>query len=424
MAEERAEIVKNVTIERIREAAERIKGHAKVTPCDDVPNLSQMCGCKLYFKEEIHQRCRAFKFRGALSKISTLPKGSTICCASAGNHSQGCALSAQLCGMKCIVYMPLTAPVSKVDATMSYGAEVRQYGYSFDEAKMQLAEDLANNPDWIYVPPFDDYDVIAGQGTIGLEIAQQVPDVDTVVVAVGGGGLAAGTAIAIKKLCPKARIVCVNAAVRPASYLHFKEFKGEPADPICQRKFTGNPLADGIAVINPGTLTTPFIEELVDDFVVVSEDEISQAIALLAERFKIVVEGAGASTFAAVLFKKFEYKPDDKIVCVLSGGNIELQMLSRCIDRALFLRQRRVHFQVSLPVQCDEYIKMLGILRKYRFEVVGTFALPNAACFANHIRYAVTVDVPNPVLLENVQDEFAARGWKIEITDTDPGETH
>ncbi|EAX95826.1 Pyridoxal-phosphate dependent enzyme family protein [Trichomonas vaginalis G3] len=409
-----------VNLEKIKEAKERIRPYAVETPCNFVPNLSKITDCQLYFKLETLQRCRAFKFRGALSKISTLPKGSTIVCASAGNHSQGCALSAQICGMKCIVYMPITAPITKVDATRGYGAEVRQYGFSFDEANKKCAEDLAANPDWIFVPPFDSDEVIAGQGTIGLEIAQQVPDVDTVVVAVGGGGLAAGTAVAIKALCPKARVIAVNAAVRPASYLKYKNFKGQEIDQNTTTKFIGNPLADGIAVINPGKVTFPYIEQLVDDFVVVTEDEISTAIAYLAERTKMICEGAGASPFAAVLFKKFEYRPDEKIVCVLSGGNIELPMLARCIDRALFLQQRRVNFTISLPVACGQFIKMLQILQQFKFEVVGTFALPNANCLANHIRYCVTVDIPNPALMEDVKAEFEKNGWTINITETHP----
>lgn len=407
-----------VTIDTIREAKERICKHAVETPTQFMPNLSKIVDTNVYFKLETLQRCRAFKFRGALSKISTLPRGSTIVCASAGNHSQGCALSAQLCGMKCIVYMPLTAPITKVEATKGYGAEVRQYGFSFDEASKQCQEDLAANPEWTYIPPFDCDEVIAGQGTIGLEIAKQLPDVDTVVCAVGGGGLAAGTAVAIKALCPKARVIAVNAAVRPASYLKYKSIKGQPIDPNCDKKFIGNPLADGIAVINPGKITFPYIEKLVDDFVVVTEDEISQAIVLMAERSKMICEGAGASPFAAVLFKKFDYRPDEKIVCVCSGGNIELPLLARCIDRALFLTGRRVNFNVSLPVSTGHYIKMLEILNQFKFEVLGTFALPNANVYANHIRYVVTVEVPNPALLEDVKQKFEENGWIINITET------
>jgi threonine dehydratase len=407
-----------VTINDIREARERIKEHAVYTPCNKMSNLSKLCGCDIYFKMETLQRCRAFKFRGALSKISTLKKGSTVVCASAGNHSQGCALSSTLLGMKCIVYMPLTAPLSKVEATEGYGAEVRQFGMSFDEAAAQCKEDLKKNPDWIFIPPFDDDKVIAGQGTIGLEIAEQLPDVDTVIVAVGGGGLAAGTAVAIKALCPKARVIAVNAAVRPNTYKKFQAAKGREISKEVDATFRGNPLADGIAVTNPGVVTFPYVEKYVDEFVVVTEDEIATSIAMLAERSKIIAEGAGASTFAAVFSGKVKVHEGEKVVCVLSGGNIELQMLSRCIDRALFLLKRRVHFTVSLPVACKEFIKMLEILHSYKFEIIGTAILPNANCLANHIRYSVTVDIPNPKLLDDVKAKFVENGWVINITET------
>jgi threonine dehydratase len=282
------------------------------------------------------QRCKAFKFRGALSKISTLPKGSTISCASAGNHSQGCALASKICGINCIVYMPETAPQAKVAATRGYGAEVRQYGQTFDDANKKCQEDLQKENHVIFVPPFDDYDVMAGQGTIGLEIYEDLKDVQTVVVAVGGGGLCAGVATAIKTLSPKCRIIAVNAALFPNTYLKFQKEKGRPIDPLAESEpKTGKaPLADGIAVKVPGKLTYPYISKYVDEFVVVSEREISLAIAVLAQRAKCVVEGAGASTLAAVLFHKFKYEKGENIVCVMSGGNIPLQKLSACFKDA------------------------------------------------------------------------------------------
>jgi threonine dehydratase len=409
-----------VTLETVKEAKQRIKKHAVETPCLYMSNPSKICGCELYCKLETLQRCKAFKFRGALSKISTLPEGSTVVCASAGNHSQGCALSAQLCNMKCIVYMPKTAPVTKVDATQGYGATVIQTGLSFDEAAKQCQEDLAQHPDWTYIPPFDCDEVIAGQGTIGLEISEQVPDIDTVVVAVGGGGLAAGVAVALKSIKPSVRIIAVNAAIRPATYIKYQKAKGREIDPVTSNKFIGNPLADGIAVINPGTVTFPYVEKLVDEFVVVTEDEIASAIALLAERSKIICEGAGASPFAAVLHHKFNFRPDEKVCCVLSGGNIELPMLSRCIERSLFLSGRRINFTVSLPVACTEYIKMLQILREHKFEIIGTFQMPSANVCANHIRYNITCDIPNPQLLEKVKEEFTENGWFFNLTEAHP----
>jgi threonine dehydratase len=327
---------KELTLEDIKKANERIKHNIKRTLIDYSFNISESLGCNIYLKLEMLQRCKAFKFRGALSKISTLPKGSTISCASAGNHSQGCALASKICGINCIVYMPETAPQAKVAATRGYGAEVRQYGQTFDDANKKCQEDLLKENHVIFVPPFDDYDVMAGQGTIGLEIYEDLKDVQTVVVAVGGGGLCAGVATAIKTLSPKCRIIAVNAALFPNTYLKFQKEKGRPIDPLAESepKTRKAPLADGIAVKVPGKLTYPYISKYVDEFVVVSEREISLAIAVLAQRAKCVVEGAGASTLAAVLFHKFKYEKGENIVCVMSGGNIPLQKLSACFKDA------------------------------------------------------------------------------------------
>jgi len=312
--------------------------------------------------------------------------------------------------MNAIVYMPCTAPSSKVEATKGYGAQVVQYGMGFDEAAAKCKEDLANNPNWTFIPPFDDPDVIAGQGTIGVEIFNQLPEIETVVVAVGGGGLAAGVAVALKHLKPSVRIVCVNAQTRPASYVKFQESKGRKVEDLGM-PFKGTPLADGIAVINPGTVTFPYIEKYVDEFVIVTEDEIATTIALLAERAKTVCEGAGAAPVAAVLNHKFNFRPDEKIACVVSGGNIELQMLSRCIDRALFLWGRRIFFNVSTPVGSSHYINLLEVLRSFHIEIISTEIYPHVDTYANHVRYAITADVPNPALMEKLTEECQKNGW-------------
>jgi threonine dehydratase len=333
---------KELTLEEIKKAYERIRPSIKRTLIDYSFNISELLGCNLYLKLEMLQRCKAFKFRGALSKISTLPKGAKIVCASAGNHSQGCALASKICGINCVVYMPETAPQAKVAATRGYGAEVRQYGQTFDDANKKCLEDLKVEKDLIFVPPFDDFDVMAGQGTIGLEIYEDLKDVQTVVVSVGGGGLCAGVATAIKTLSPKCRIVAVNAALFPNTYLKYQKEKGREIDPIAESepKTGKKPLADGIAVKVPGSLTYPYISKYVDEFVVVSEKEISLAIAVLSQRCKCVVEGAGASTLAAVLFHKFKYEKGENIVCVLSGGNIPLKKLCECfVDAEEFLEK-------------------------------------------------------------------------------------
>ena len=325
-----------LTLEEIKKAYERIKPYIKRTPIDYSFNISSIIGCNLYLKLEVLQRCKAFKFRGALSKISTLPKGSKIACASAGNHSQGCALSAKICNIDCTVYMPETAPEAKVLATRGYGAIVRQYGQTFDEANEKCKEDLKKDPDLIFVPPFDDLYVMAGQGTIGLEIVEDLKNVQTVVVSVGGGGLCAGVSVAIKSLIPNCRIIAVNGALFPNTYIKYQKEKNREIDPLAETEplTSKKPLADGIAVKIPGTMTYPYLSKYVDEFVVVSESEIACAISVLAQRAKVIVEGAGASTLAAVLFKKFKYEKDENIVCILSGGNIPLERLIECFTES------------------------------------------------------------------------------------------
>lgn len=238
--------------------------------------------------------------------------------------------------------MPETAPEAKVAATKGYGAEVRQYGQTFDDANKKCLEDLSKDKSLTFVPPFDDVEVMAGQGTIGLEIMEDLKDVQTVVVAVGGGGLCAGICVAIKTIKPKCRIIAVNGSLFPNTYLKYQKDKNREIDPTAETEpLTGKkPLADGIAVKIPGTLTYPYISKYADEFVVVTEKEIACAISMLAQRTKYIVEGAGAAPFAAVLFKKFKYEKDEKIVCVLSGGNIAMERLSQCFEEAKdFLRE-------------------------------------------------------------------------------------
>jgi threonine dehydratase len=238
--------------------------------------------------------------------------------------------------------MPETAPEAKVAATKGYGAEVRQYGQTFDDANKKCLEDLSKDKSLTFVPPFDDVEVMAGQGTIGLEIMEDLKDVQTVVVAVGGGGLCAGICVAIKTINPKCRIIAVNGSLFPNTYLKYQKDKNREIDPTAETEpLTGKkPLADGIAVKIPGTLTYPYISKYADEFVVVTEKEIACAISMLAQRAKYIVEGAGAAPFAAVLFKKFKYEKDEKIVCVLSGGNIAMERLSQCFEEAKdFLRE-------------------------------------------------------------------------------------
>ena len=327
---------KELSLEDIQNAYKRIKPNIKRTLNDYSFNISESLGINLYLKLEMLQRCKTFKFRGALSKISTLPKGSTVTCTSSGNHSQGCALASKIYGLNCIVYMPENAPEAKVAATKGYGAEVRQHGHTYEDAHKKCMEDLEKNKNLIYIEPSDDLEVMAGQGTIGLEIYEDLKGVETVVIPVGGGGLCAGVATAIKSLVPKCRIVAVTAALYPNTYLKYQKEKGRDIDPLAESepKTGKEPLAECLAVKVPGNFTYPYISKYVDEFVVVSEKEISIAIAVLAQRAKCIVEGAGAASLAAVLFHKFKFQKGEHIVCIMSGGNIPLTKLSECFDEA------------------------------------------------------------------------------------------
>ena len=405
-----------VTIKDIEEACENLKGTSILTPCRQFTGLSEKCQCNLFLKLECFQRCKSFKFRGAFNKIQKIPKGSTTICCSAGNHSQGCALASTLCGCKSIVYMAENATVAKVQSTEHYGGHVIQKGGNFDEAKAEMQKDLDAHPDYIYVPPFDDPDVIAGQGTIGKEIIDQVPDVNIVVVPIGGGGLISGVAIAIKSLKPNTKIIGVQMASSPSCYLLFNKNKKHEKKVFVPEIKT--PLADGIAVKQPGSMNLDIIYKIVDDIVIVTEDDVAASVAMLAERGKLITEGAGATSFAAVYFKKFEYYSNDKICCFISGGNIPLQMLARCIEGALFLRNSRVVLDVILPYGSVHMSHMLKVFVDNRVNVISCKTVSHVDTFANQDHYSVVIDLHDPDELENIKNEFEMHGWTYTIEST------
>jgi threonine dehydratase len=398
-----------VTLEDVKEAALRIADAAHCTPLLYSDNLSELAGVHLYFKMESLQRCKAFKFRGALNKLRTLPQGTTVCCCSAGNHSQGVALSASLCKCRSVIFMPETAPAAKVQATQHYGGEVIQTGANFDEAKSACLRALDQHEDWVFVPPYNDKHIIAGTGTIALEILEQLPDVDTIVVPIGGGGLISGIAYTAKTLKPSVRVIGVQMASCPITYKKFCEHRGSPAIVTAREAVTA--LSDGIQVKSPGDLNLAIIYEYVDDVVLVTEDDVAMAVALLAERGKVVAEGAGATAFAAVLGRKFDFKPDEKVVPIVSGGNIQLSMLARCLDRALFLRGSRIAMCVTLPHGTQHFAAMIAVFAKWHAEVISCVALPHVETIANRERYSVVVDIATEDALRRIEDELSSRQW-------------
>lgn len=339
-----------LTLDKVYHAAYVLKDVARKTDLIHTDNLTDQTD--LYLKTENLQKTGSFKLRGAYYKISQLTdeqKAAGVVASSAGNHAQGVALAATRMGIKSTVCMPDGAPISKVEATKRLGAEVALVAGAYDDA-YAYAVKLQQETGATFIHPFNDEEVIAGQGTIGLEILDQLKDVDAVVVPVGGGGLIAGVAFAIKSLNPRVKVYGVQAANAPSMAESRK--CGEAVTLAAVSTF-----ADGIAVKHPGDLTFALNQKYVDDVVTVSEDEIATAILTLMEKQKLVTEGAGAVSVAAVMFGKLPLK-GLKTVCLLSGGNIDVNILSRVITRGLVTTGRSATLQIALE---DKPGQLLGV---------------------------------------------------------------
>ena len=341
-----------LTLDMIEEARRALDGVARRTPLDPAPKL----GKNLYIKAENLQLTGAFKLRGAYNKIRSLTpeeaERGVIAC-SAGNHAQGIALSASKLGIQSVICMPAGAPISKVEATKAYGAQVVLVPGVYDDAARE-AERLQREKGYTFAHPFNDPLVIAGQGTIGLEILEQLPEVEQVVVPIGGGGLISGVAYAIKQKKPSCRIVGVQAAGAPSMYLSLNA--GKPAE-----LFSVSTIADGIAVKRPGDLTFALCREYVDEVVTVTEDEIASAILALMEEQKTVAEGAGATPVAACLFGRVSTK-ERKTVCLVSGGNVDVTTLSRIITKGLSKAGRLVELTTKVEDKPGSLLRMLQVV--------------------------------------------------------------
>ena len=298
--------------------------------------------CKLYLKPENLQFTGSFKVRGAAYKIAMLSeeekeKGVIAC--SAGNHAQGVALAATKNGIKSLICLPDTAPISKVEATKGFGAEVCLVEGCYDDA-YQKALELKESEGYTFVHPFDDENVIAGQGTIALEILNDLDDIDAIVVPIGGGGLIAGVAYTVKQIKPEVKVYGVQVSGAPSMYNSIKDGEIECLGSV-------STIADGIAVKKPGENTFALVKEYVDDIALVSDDEVSSAILALIEKQKMIAEGAGAAAVAAVMFDKFDLK-GKRVVAIVSGGNIDVTSLSRVIDRGLLNSGRSSSLLIEL----------------------------------------------------------------------------
>ncbi len=329
-----------LTLDKIYKASHVLKEVIRDTDLIKAPKINTEAD--VYLKTENLQVTGSFKVRGAYYKISQLTeeerKKGVIAC-SAGNHAQGVALAATKAGIKSLICLPDGAPISKVEATKSYGAEVCLVEGVYDDA-YQRALQLRDEKGYTFIHPFDDENVIAGQGTIGLELLDQLPDMDAVVVPIGGGGLISGIAYAIKQLAPNIKVYGVQAAGAPSMV-------NSVADGKIERLQSVSTIADGIAVKQPGDLTYSLVQEYVDEIVTVTDDEISGAILALIEQQKLIAEGAGAVSVAAVMFNKVPVK-GKKVVCLVSGGNIDVTILSRVIRRGLVKSGRNCLLTIQL----------------------------------------------------------------------------
>lgn len=395
-----------LTLDKVYHAAYVLKNVVRTTKLITSNKINS--DCQVYLKPENLQITGSFKVRGAYYKISQLTedekKKGVIAC-SAGNHAQGVALAAARNNIKSLICIPDGAPISKVEATRSYGAEVCLVKGTYDDAYNKAVE-LQEKEKSTFIHPFDDEDVIAGQGTIGLEIIDELPDADIVVVPVGGGGLISGVAFAIKSLNPKCKIYGVQVTGAPSMYNSLNDGKIETLPSV-------NTIADGIAVKTPGNLTFEICQKYVDKIVTVTDDEVSTAILKLIEEHKLISEGAGAVSVAAVLFDKIPVK-GKKVVCLVSGGNIDVTILSRVINRGLLQAGRFVDLTIEMTDKPGQLNDVSRIIADLGANVVSV----------NHNRSDVNMDINSCFLkisletrdynhIQEIENKLRDAGYKL-----------
>jgi threonine dehydratase len=353
-----------ITLEDITKAQATIKNLIKRTPVVECPTLETLTGNKIYFKLENLQKTGSFKVRGAMNKIANLTedeKNSGVIASSAGNHAQGVALGASLQGIKATIVMPETAPLAKISATQGYGADVVLAGSVYDDAYNKACE-IQKETGATFLHPFDDEYVIAGQGTIGLEILEDLPDIDVVIAPIGGGGILAGIAMAVKSIKPEVMVIGVQTKNVPSMREAIKK------DQICEVNAIPT-IADGIAVKKAGSKTFELIRKYVDEIVTVSEDDIAKSILFLLEKSKVSAEGAGATPVAAILADRINLI-GKKICAVISGGNIDINLLERVLNRALILEGRRAEFNVRIPDKVGEMEKLIKLISTHKANIL------------------------------------------------------
>lgn len=371
--------------------------------------LSERSGCEVYLKTENLQVTGSFKVRGAYYKISQLSeeeKSHGVVACSAGNHAQGVALASKKFGIKSVICMPDGAPISKVEATKSYGAEVVLVPGVYDDAH-NYSEKLREEKGYTFIHPFDDDDVIAGQATIGLEIINQFKDVDAIVVPVGGGGLISGVAFAVKSLNPKIKVYGVQAAGAPSMIQSLEHNKIEMLPSV-------STIADGIAVKEPGVHTFELCRKYVDGVVSVTDDQVSAAILALIEKQKMIAEGAGAVSLAAVMFGKIPDIKGKKVVCLISGGNIDVTILSRVINRGLLMSGRTTTLTVELMDKPGQLVAVSAIIAGCGGNVIGVLhERSNEGSDVNGCYLRLTIETRDFAHIKEIEDKLKNNGFKL-----------
>ena len=395
-----------LTLDKIYHAAFVLKEAIRQT--DMIPSHNIRSDVDLYLKTENLQVTGSFKVRGAYYKISQLSdeekKRGVIAC-SAGNHAQGVALAATKNGIKSLICLPDVAPISKIEATKRLGAEICLVKGVYDDAYNKALE-LQKEHGYTFIHPFDDYDVIAGQGTIGLEILDQLPDVDAVVVPIGGGGLISGVAYAVKSLKPECKVYGVQASGAPSMLNSVHDHKIERLDSV-------STIADGIAVKEPGPHTFECCSKYVDGIVSVTDDEISAAILALIEQHKLVTEGAGAVGVAAVMFGKLPVE-GKKVCCLLSGGNIDVNILSRVVERGLLMSGRSALITVELLDKPGQLRDVSATIAEQGGNVVSVhYERANEGSDINGCFLRIQIETRNHDHIVKIRKALADKGFKL-----------
>ncbi len=395
-----------LTLDKIYHARYVLKQVIRETDIIHTPNINPES--EIYLKTENLQITGSFKVRGAYYKMSQLSdeeKARGVIACSAGNHAQGVALAAAKNGIPAIICLPDGAPISKVEATKSYGAKVCLVKGVYDDAYAEALRQRDENG-YTFIHPFDDENVIAGQGTIGLELLEQLPEMDAVIVPIGGGGLISGVAYAIKSLNPDIKVYGVQASGAPSMFNSIHDQKIECLDSV-------STIADGIAVKEPGENTFKYVSEYVDEIVTVTDDEISAAILALMEKQKLVTEGAGAVSVAAAMFNKVPVK-GKKVVCLLSGGNIDVTILSRVIKRGLLMTGRTCSLNIELLDKPGQLMDVSKIIAEAGGNVISIHhERANEGSAVNGCYLRIVLETRNYAHIDEIRTALKENGFKI-----------